>query len=195
MHYKNFFNDQTLDPSLYIHAHYNREEADWDKLYAKFNAAVDIPTWLWYKDLIKKYPDAKVVLTLRDPDSWYKSVKKITELTMEKYKHVDTKDTLKKLNKLNEVFILECDLLNPETFEDEEYTKTLYRKHCEEVVATVPEDNLLIMEFGEGWERLCRFLGKEMPSVPYPKVNSTETLDRYLNDILENPEVVEQAHA
>jgi hypothetical protein len=53
----------------------NCEEADWDKLYENYNAAVDVPTWLWYKNLIRKYPNAKVILTVRDPESWYTSMK------------------------------------------------------------------------------------------------------------------------
>jgi hypothetical protein len=65
-----------------------------------------------------------------------------------------------------DVIIYKSELLNSETFQDEEYTKALYRKHCQEAIETVPEEKLLIMELGEGWDRLCKFLGKEVPEVP-----------------------------
>jgi hypothetical protein len=44
MHFKNFFSDMNLDPDLYVQAHYNRAEVDWDKLYENYTAAVDTPT-------------------------------------------------------------------------------------------------------------------------------------------------------
>src|SRR5438046_4560925 len=46
---------------------------NWEELFNGYQSAVDIPTFYFYKDLMKVYPDAKVILTLRNPDSWYKS--------------------------------------------------------------------------------------------------------------------------
>ncbi|KAI8882977.1 hypothetical protein K501DRAFT_333610 [Backusella circina FSU 941] len=192
MHFKNFFYDLRLDPDLFINAHYNRQETDWDKVYENYTAAVDIPTWIWYKDLMKKYPDAKVVLTMRDPDSWYKSVKRIHSRSDIMKENVVPKEPLKKRFELADVIINKSELLNPETFVDEEYTKALYRKHYEEVIATVPEEKLFIMELGEGWDRLCAFLGKEVPDVPYPRVNTGDDFEMFMQDVAKNPYFVEK---
>lgn len=62
---------------------------------------------------------------------------------------------------------------DPKKFADEEYVKKLFNAHIEEVKRVVPADQLLVLELGEGWDRLCHFLGKEVPDVPYPSVNST----------------------
>ena len=47
---------------------------DWDALYANYDATVDFPCYPWYKEHMKRYPEAKVILTVRDFESWYKSV-------------------------------------------------------------------------------------------------------------------------
>lgn len=35
----------------------------------------------------------------------------------------------------------------------------------------VPADQLLVFQVGEGWERLCQFLEKEVPDIPFPMEN------------------------
>jgi hypothetical protein len=181
-----------LDPDLYVQAHYNRAEADWDKLYENYTAAVDIPTWIWYKELMEKYPDAKVILTMRDPDSWYKSVKRIHAHSEAVIKTIVPTEPLQKRIDMADVIINKSELLNPETFVDEEYTKALYLKHYQEVMEKVPEEKLLVMELGEGWDRLCKFLGKEVPEVPYPKVNSGDEFESFINGMSENPDLAEK---
>jgi hypothetical protein len=39
------------------------------------SAVVDYPMSLYWKDLMKMFPNAKVLLTVRDPIKWYLSVK------------------------------------------------------------------------------------------------------------------------
>ncbi|KAF7355897.1 hypothetical protein MVEN_00918600 [Mycena venus] len=45
--------------------------AEWDSLLGDCQAVTDLPSILFAEDLIEAYPEAKVVLTLRDPDAWY----------------------------------------------------------------------------------------------------------------------------
>ena len=49
-----------------------------------------------------------------------------------------------------------------------------FRRHTEEVKATIAPERLLIYEVGEGWDRLCAFLGVPVPEEPYPSENSRE---------------------
>ena len=53
-----------------------KRTGDWDRLFKprNYKACVDWPTSRYYKDLLKKYPNAKVILTVRDPEKWYQSV-------------------------------------------------------------------------------------------------------------------------
>jgi hypothetical protein len=47
-----------------------------------------------------------------------------------------------------------------------------FRRHTEAVKAAIPAERLLIYEVGEGWDRLCQFLGAPVPAEPYPSENS-----------------------
>ncbi|KAJ7127634.1 hypothetical protein C8R44DRAFT_778624 [Mycena epipterygia] len=47
--------------------------ADWDRLLGHCMAVTDVPHLLFAEELIAAYPEAKVILTMRDPDSWWKS--------------------------------------------------------------------------------------------------------------------------
>ena len=51
------------------------EPVDWDRHFAGFRATVDLPGCLFYRELLEKYPEAKVILTVRDPERWYDSVR------------------------------------------------------------------------------------------------------------------------
>src|SRR6516162_2082937 len=45
-------------------------EAPWDQIFDGFNSTVDWPGGYFYRELIDVYPDAKVLLSVRDGDSW-----------------------------------------------------------------------------------------------------------------------------
>src|SRR5262249_33070515 len=51
------------------------EPVDWDRLFEGFRATVDWPACSFYRELLEKYPGAKVILTVRDPDRWYDSAR------------------------------------------------------------------------------------------------------------------------
>ena len=50
------------------------EAVDWDALYAGYQATVDWPSTSFWRELRQVYPEAKVILTLRDSQQWYTSV-------------------------------------------------------------------------------------------------------------------------
>ena len=45
----------------------------WDTLFSGYRAAVDWPAAAFWPRLMERYPDAKVLLSLRDPESWFRS--------------------------------------------------------------------------------------------------------------------------
>src|SRR5712692_3824595 len=50
------------------------EPVDWNTVFKGYQATVDWPACAFYKALMQAYPDAKVLLTVRDPEKWYESV-------------------------------------------------------------------------------------------------------------------------
>ncbi|KAG2236332.1 hypothetical protein INT48_001396 [Thamnidium elegans] len=171
-HMRCFFMDPSLDTDDFYNAYHHRDEADWDKIYENYSAAVDWPTCTFYKDLMAKYPNAKVLLTTRTPESWYKSVTN----TIASPEAIG--EASPKFKKMVDSVCAGGLLSDPVRLADEEKIKAAFVDHINEVKAYVPADRLLVLELGEGWERLCKFLGKEVPNTPYPSSNSTEAFNK-----------------
>lgn len=179
---KCFFSDPNLDCKGFYDAYQHRVEADWDKLLLDYDAATDFSAASFYYDLYKKYPDAKVILTVRSADSWYTSVKNTIFRTVQELPEPLEGSKQFDILRLCKRVCLDGKLFNPVTFLDEDDIKQMYRDHIEDVKKKIPEDQLLVVELGEGWERICKFLGKDVPDVPYPKSNSTaEFIEFFLN--------------
>lgn len=175
-----------IDPSIncddFYEAYKHRDKADWDKLYANYDAAVDFSAATFYADLFKKYPDAKVLLTVRSADSWYNSVKNTIFRIVQELPTPEPGSVQFSINRICNAICLDGQLFDPESFSQEEKIKQLYLDHIESVKRTIPPDQLLVVELGEGWERICKFLEKDVPSVPYPRANSTEEfIDFFVN--------------
>ncbi|GAA5799702.1 hypothetical protein HPULCUR_005119 [Helicostylum pulchrum] len=182
-HLKCLLTDPTLNHDAFFEAYVNRETADWDQLYANYDAAVDFSAATFYYDLHKKYPEAKVLLTVRSADSWYNSVKNTIFRTASQFPMVNEGDVGFSVQRLCAALCMDGHIFNPELFLQEEKLKKMYTDHIADVKARIPADQLLVLELGEGWERLCEFLGKDVPEVPYPTSNSTaEFIEYFINE-------------
>lgn len=176
---KCFFENPNLSSNEFYQAVLNQEQADWDHLYQEYDAVVDWTGATFYKSLLSKYPGAKVLLTVRSVDSWYKSVGNTITRSFTETSITDPQDPRFPFRRLVTAVTLNGYASDPLKFADEEHVKKLFLDHIEEVKRVVPADQLLILELGEGWDRLCHFLGKEVPDVPYPSVNSTADFVKY----------------
>lgn len=172
---KAFFEDPTQNPDDFYNAYLDKENADYDKLYENYDAAVDWPNVSFYKELLKKYPGAKVVLTERSADSWWKSMQNTILKTVAEVPNSDDPSKPEyRFYRMATTICLDGLFRDVKQIKNEEKLKQMFLDHNAEVKRVVPEDQLLVMQLGEGWERLCKFLGKEIPSVPYPNGNSTK---------------------
>ncbi|MGH6980562.1 MAG: sulfotransferase family protein [Stellaceae bacterium] len=141
---------------------------NWEEIFATYNSACDWPSCSFYKELADFYPDAKVILTLRDPKAWYKSVSSTIMPAMKKPEEGQER-------RLPGIFGPKIIGENTFGFDfGEENMIATYLRHNEEVKRTVPRDSLLVFEAMDGWEPLCTFIGVEVPAQPYPKMNTTE---------------------
>lgn len=142
------------------------EPLDWEKIFGSYQAAVDWPTSAFYKELMKVYPHAKVLLTIRAPEKWYESTKHTIYTTVDV---PDPSPTLRMATKLIWEQTFEG------SFEEHRYAIEVFKRHNEEVKNHVPPERLLIYEVREGWKPLCEFLGVEIPEgKPFPHLNDME---------------------
>lgn len=151
--------------------------------YDDYDAVTDLPAAYFYRELLAAYPECKVILTIRDVDDWWKSA----------VHHFNVRFPVPKPRRLYQIL----DILGikkwpgmPPFREDKFLTslrnyvygsitateflyKKRYQEHNAAVQATVPPQQLLVMNIiqGDGWETLCPFLHMPIPDVPFPHEN------------------------
>ncbi|CAO3637596.1 unnamed protein product [Cunninghamella blakesleeana] len=169
----NIFNRAIDDPN---------HEDEWEKIYGTYQAAVDFPICVFYKELSEKYPDAKFVLTVRSAESWFKSIHN-TIFNNYNAKRYESKGRDKEVYDMiaHVCFggIMEKD---EKKIYDEDYMCKLFNDHVENVKRTIPNERLLVMNMGDGWEPLCEFLEKPVPDQCYPVSNSSADFEQLVKD-------------
>jgi sulfotransferase family protein len=151
---------------------------DWGELFAGYNSAVDWPACSFYKQLMDVYPEAKVLLTVRDPERWYESVTNtIYPSSREASPPPDRRAHLHMI----ETLIWQGTFAG--RFEDKQHAIAVFERHNEEVKRHVPAGRLLVYEVQEGWEPLCRFLDVPVPeATPFPRLNDTAAFQQRVQE-------------
>jgi hypothetical protein len=165
------------------------EPVDWDGVLGDYEATVDWPACTFYQELMRRHPDAKVLLSVRDPERWYESTRStIYELTRLLEGSTISRVIFGVVGLL--VFggftgrrsSLANDLIWQGTFdgrfEDKAYAIEVFERHNEEVKRRVPQERLFVYEVKEGWGPLCEFLGVPVPDEPFPRLNDTAQMQR-----------------
>lgn len=138
---------------------------DWEKIFAGYDSTVDWPNATFYAELAEAYPEAKVILTERDPEAWFAS----TQATIfARDIPADTEDPWMLM--FGKVI---ADLFD-RRMHDKDKLISVYQAHNARVREVIPSERLLVYEVAQGWAPLCDFLGVAVPEGPMPKVNSTE---------------------
>ena len=150
-----------------------------DKIFEGFQASVDFPSSLYWKELSEAYPEAKVVLTVRSFESWYKSAM-ATIYAVGKKQPAWTRLIPKprKIDRMTKNVIWTGKFDGK--FEDKAYAEKVWNAHIEEVKATLPPERRLVFEVKDGWKPLCEFLGKPVPTGPFPRVNDAEQFHKMI---------------
>ena len=152
------------------------ELTDWDDLYGGYRATVDWPGAAFWEELVARYPDAKVILTVRDPERWYDSVRRtIYARTMSSRRWLTPPPIRRVVSMIFEIIWAGT---FDGRFEDRDHAIAVFNRHNERVRANVPADRLLVYEVGEGWGPLCAFLDVAEPATDFPHVNTTEEFRR-----------------
>jgi hypothetical protein len=141
---------------------------DWNRIFEGYASCIDAPSCYFWREIWKVYPDAKIIMTERDPEKWFESVN--STVFSRRWKETTSKMPLaaffKKLT-----FDHYGDRLDDRDFMIGEFTR-----YKDEVKRLVPKERLLIYRGGDGWEPLCAFLGVPVPDAPYPRTNSREEI-------------------
>ncbi len=141
---------------------------DWESIFEGYQSTTDYPACTYWRELAEHYPEAKVVLTTRDPGSWFESVSEtIFSERMNSQTHGSPFGAL-----LQGVALKAFDGKK----DDRAFMTDWFARRNQEVVDTLPPERLLVFHPKQGWEPLCRFLGVPVPEGPFPRVNSRDEL-------------------
>ena len=139
---------------------------DWDELFKDYVATVDWPGASVWEPIAEHYPDALVLLSVRDSaDAWWKSASNTIFLAIEN----QAKENPAWYEMIQAMFTT----FTPD-WQKEDAAKAAYEAHNAHVRATVPPERLIDYTAGSGWEPPCAALGVPVPDAPFPHVNSTE---------------------
>jgi hypothetical protein len=165
----------------------------WPEIFDGYQSTVDWPGGYFYRELMDVYPEAKVLLSVREDESWERSMR-------------ETVWAVRNGESLIRLLSSAQGLVNPQwkgflnmvdgllwqgkgTFasghsESQQLIDTM-KRHNEEVRRTVPADRLLVWSVKEGWGPLCEFLELPVPEEPFPHINDrTEFLNRIIDGSL-----------
>jgi hypothetical protein len=147
------------------------EPVDFDKLFEGYQASVDWPSCNFWREQLAWYPEAKVILSERDPQRWYESIMNTIYPSSVAVKNFDD-PMMQRRSKM--VFEVIWDGLFDGRMDDKQHVIDVYLAHNQAVKDEVPAESLLVFESSQGWDPLCEFLEVPVPDEPYPRVNTTE---------------------
>ncbi len=154
------------------------QPVDWPKVFEGFQSTTDFPACSYYRELAAEYPDAKIVLSVRDEDSWYRSVEQTILPVSESIPKwlVAVLPRARIMNKAIQRIVWQ------NTFDgrarDPEHAKAVFRDHNQTVIDSFPKERVLVFQAKDGWEPLCAFLEVDVPAEPYPHLNDTAEMLR-----------------
>lgn len=163
----------------------NKEKIHFESLFKnQYKAVVDMPCNVFYEELLEAYPNAKLILTVRNsPEIWYNSIKSTIFLMI----HPDYKNWVMKFLTMHfkrffyayytarQVIhdILKSDANDVQIHEKENAIES-YNRHNQMIMSKYDKDRLLVFNVEQGWEPLCKFLGCKIPDVEFPVSNQKQ---------------------
>ncbi|CAK9036240.1 unnamed protein product [Durusdinium trenchii] len=161
-----------------------------------YDAAMDEPFQLLYREFMAAFPDSKFIYTVRDPETWFASYDKLISesnakdaadarrLRGLKMRHIPLgamdpdRPEGKQRRALEQVMsdcsqchYWGCNFGQPDTQDSKQQCIQSYWGHLRNVTEAIPKDRLLIFNMSDGWAPLCKFLGKPIPLLPFPHVD------------------------
>lgn len=137
--------------------------------------ATDLPIHGIVEDVLEVYPNAKVICTVRDPEPWTKSMnalKGVCQMLFLRFALLPLGGGKWRFPDFIEALI---------RMWQHQYGHGTgvehYRNHIAYLKRVVPQDQLFFFDVKDGWEPLCKILGKEVPDISFPRVNDSKATE------------------
>ena len=165
-HMANIVQDPTQLEHWHAWAEHPHVSPNWEAILAGYQAGVDAPICFFVEELIQRYPEAKVVLTIRDPEKWVASFQSLIRANIScawmglfsrrirRFGAFGRAIGQRFVGKIDRAALLQA-----------------FERHNETIKRIVPPSRLLVMRVEEGWAPLCAFLNRPIPQEPFPHEN------------------------
>lgn len=149
------------------------DQIDWSQLLQGYIATTDMPCALYFKEIADAFPDAKIVLSLRDESEWFESYYRLL-VSSYRFRFLRFLPPLNRFwpygVKLHQIIF--GDSAFSESGPVREVVIAAYRQHNERVRQTIAPERLLEYNVRQGWEPLCTFLDFDVPQSDFPHLNA-----------------------
>ena len=160
---------------------------DWDAIFDGYQSTTDYPACSYWRELADCYPDAKVVLSVRDAAGWFDSVSETIFSDQIQGSLVGSPAEAIMKGVIFDAF--------GDRVKDRVFMIDWFERRNQKVIDALLPERLLVYSPKEGWEPLCSFLGVPVPDEPFPRVNSRDELNqnmRHQGGIPPDPETAEK---
>ena len=158
----------------------NGTKPDVKRVYQNADACVDTPGYFFFEEILEAFPDCKVILSVREEDSWIESVVRQLDSLVGLLPKVVLmlSPTVKKMRYVWRSFRNAAigTVNNKSTY----VMRKRYRIHNDRVKSIVPADKLLVYNVKQGWKPLCDFLECEIPTIAFPHENIKAEISKTL---------------
>eukprot|EP00039_Didymoeca_costata_P009489 m.125899 g.125899 ORF g.125899 m.125899 type:complete len:232 (-) comp14504_c0_seq2:709-1404(-) len=143
------------------------------------DAISDWPACLFSTEIAEAFPECKVILTVRDVDSWINSVLTLRNEVKKRDDYLaasPTKIPSEVIEMTNRRAQMATNLVGNRDYwpEDREELRQMFLRHNNNIISKIDSSRLLIWNIGDGWDKLCEFLEVPVPSTPFPQGHSIQ---------------------
>lgn len=142
--------------------HARTGQHSWEELFPGYRSCVDWPSAAYWRELVDDFPDAKVLLTWRTPESWWTS---FSNTILPSLQNSEDQQSVGNQVVMHKEFGGRA--------HNRDHAIAVYEAHVQAVKDHVAPERLLIFKIGDGWTPLCAHLGVPVPDMPFPRRNST----------------------
>ena len=145
-------------------------DPNWDVIFKGYQSCVDWPACDYWRAIAGHFPEAKLLLTVRDSSTWFASTQKsiFSKAHMDRFFGSNADPDAKTM--VERLFVKNFDGRG----NDREHAIKVFEKHNEDVIRSVPRYRLLCFNVADGWAPLCHFLSLPVPDEPFPHFNKSE---------------------
>lgn len=145
--------------------------------------AGDVPVYAYWREMCDYWPNAKVILTVRDEEAWCDSFLALCRKEWAPRWH----EMVRALPIWGHIFCPLEDMSGKygQMIGDARDRRQLiegYRRHTENVRNAINPGRLLVYDVRDGWGPLARHLGMDEPGVSMPKLNDRNFFARDVNE-------------